>query len=84
MTRSLVVTNNVVVTMVGRVDWLVGTCVCWLVVTGIDRFMMTNIGRLMMSSIGWLKKKKSLFRKDKKKTSLAPSSLKGNIPTLAS
>ena len=30
------------------------------------------------------KKKKSLFRKDKKKTSLAPSSLKGNIPTLAS
>ena len=54
MTRSLVVTNNVVVTMVGRVDWLGGTCVCWLVVTGIDRFMMTNIGRLMMSSICWL------------------------------
>ena len=54
MTRSLVVTNNVLVTMVGRVDWLLGTCVCWLVVTGIDRLMMSNMGRLMMSSIGRL------------------------------
>ena len=54
MTRSLVVTNNVLVTMVDRVDWLLGTCVCWLVVTGIDRFMMSSIGRLMMRYMGRL------------------------------
>ena len=49
MSRSLVVTNNVVVTRLSRVEGLLETSIGCLRMTGISRFMVNYMGRLMMS-----------------------------------
>ena len=54
MSRSLVVTNNVVVTRLSRVEGLLETSIGCLRMTGISRFMVNYMGRLMMSYIGRL------------------------------
>ena len=54
MTRTLVVTNSIVVTRLCCVHWLVVTSIGSLGVTGMDRLMMRYMGSLMIRKISRL------------------------------